>query len=283
MIEEANNSSEYILYKSRWLFLATVTLLNMVCTMITVSFSPIATLATKYYKINGDELDISALTPWAINIVGMVVAIYCIGRFKLLLSIRYAATLTLIGGTIRVLSTVFSDDVIAWRTQFWLTYFGQVVISLGHPIALTMSTKVSQTWFGEKERAISTPILGLAPVLGGMMGQAISPAVMSDDPSNLPILNVVTASPLLITFLSSWLILRNAEPPSPPSRSAEKLLSEEPPTFKQLLINMKAVAFNRTALAIMICQGGGSGLMNTLLTQLNQVLILVLNTVQFCE
>ena len=52
-----------------------------------------------------------------------------------------------------------------------------------------MSTKLSQTWFSEKERPISTALIGLSPVLGGLSGQALSPLVMNDNPDNLPILN----------------------------------------------------------------------------------------------
>ena len=122
---------------------------------------------TNYYEITGDEIDVIVQTAWGLNILGMFLGIYVIGKFKLLIAVRYASVTTLIGGTVRVLSTAFSTEVIAPRTQFWLTFAGQVIISLGHPIITTMSTKTSQAWFGERERAISTPLLALAPTLGG--------------------------------------------------------------------------------------------------------------------
>ena len=68
-----------------------------------VSFGPVATLVTKYYNIGGDVLDIINLMPWAVNIIGLVFGIYLIGRFKLLKSVRYAATVIFIGGLIRAL------------------------------------------------------------------------------------------------------------------------------------------------------------------------------------
>ena len=77
----------------------------------------------------------------------------------------------------------------------------QMIVALGAPITVTMSTVVSQTWFGEKERAISTPIMGLSPVLGGMIGQAVSPIVLQDNPDKVPILNIVTASPFVVTSI----------------------------------------------------------------------------------
>ncbi len=88
--EEGNtsNKTDFRLYKIRWLFLATVACQNMATTMITVSFSPVATLATQYYKVSGNEIDLIAIVPWAFNAAGMFLAIYSIGRFKLLTSIR---------------------------------------------------------------------------------------------------------------------------------------------------------------------------------------------------
>ena len=132
---------------------------------------------TNYYEITGDEIDVIVQTAWGLNILGMFLGIYVIGKYKLLIAVRYASVTTLIGGTIRVLSTAFSTELIAPRTQFWLTFAGQVIISLGHPIITTMSTKTSQAWFGERERAISTPLLALAPTLGGEFDRTLKNSV----------------------------------------------------------------------------------------------------------
>ena len=51
-----NMTTEYKLYKRRWLFLITVASLNMICMFISVGFSPVASLVTQYYKITGHSL-----------------------------------------------------------------------------------------------------------------------------------------------------------------------------------------------------------------------------------
>ena len=65
---------------------------------------------------------------------------------------------------------------------------------------------------------------------------------------------------------------KSAVPPTPPSRSAEKLLVEVPPSFRQILGNLKKIIRNKSVITIILCQGIGSGLLNTLLTQLNQLM-----------
>ena len=77
--------------------------------------------------------------------------------------------MTLFGGIIKVLGTVIPG--IPPTTQFWITFCGQLLNSLGHPVVITMSTKVSQTWFGQRERPLTTTCLGLAPTLGGLLGR----------------------------------------------------------------------------------------------------------------
>ena len=165
---------EYQLYARRWLFLLNVAMLNMLCTMIMVSFSPVATLVTQYYQISGDQVDLVPMVAIGLNVVGMVAAIYCIGKFKLLVALRYSTSITLAGGILRALSTAFSQETIERKTQFWITFGGQVIISLGVPIVITMCTKTSQVWFGETERPISTSILSLSPTLGGIIGMVFN-------------------------------------------------------------------------------------------------------------
>ena len=115
----------------------------MICMFISVGFSPVASLVTQYYKITGDEIDLLVLIGWAINVTGMLFSIYCIGRFHLLVALRYSATVTFLGGLIRVLSTSIGSDTISHETQFWITFAGQIVTSFGTSTVVCMSTKVS--------------------------------------------------------------------------------------------------------------------------------------------
>ena len=91
----------------------------------------------------GDEIDLLVLIGWAINVTGMLFSIYCIGRFHLLVALRYSATVTFLGGLIRVLSTSIGSDTISHETQFWITFAGQIVTSFGTSTVVCMSTKVS--------------------------------------------------------------------------------------------------------------------------------------------
>ena len=106
----------------------------------------------------------------------------------------------------------------------------------------------------------------------GVLGQALSPVIMKDNPDNVPILNVITACPLALTLLSSFVLLRSAEPPTPPSRSAESLLTVKHLSLTELVKTMLKMVKNSTVLTIIIVAGSGGGMLSCLLTQLNQLM-----------
>ena len=82
----------------------------------------------------------------------------------------------------------------------------------------------------------------------------------------------MTACPLLLTTLSSFVLLKSAEPPTPPSGSAEKLLNEKPKTLKELIFTMLSFAKNATVVIIFMVAGMGGGMLQVILTQLNQLM-----------
>ena len=52
-------------------------------------------------------------------------------------------------------------------------------------------SKVSQTWFGESERIVSTAAMAGSGAVGGMIGSILAPVIVNDDPNNIPILQTV--------------------------------------------------------------------------------------------
>ena len=108
--------------------------------------------------------------------------------------------------------------------------------------------------------------------LTGVIGQVIPLVILNNNPENVRILNIVTACPLLLTTLSSFVLLKSAEPPTPPSGSAEKLLNEKPKTLKELILTMLSFAKNATVVIIILIEGTGGGMLQVFLTQLNQLM-----------
>ena len=50
---------------------------------------------------------------------------------------------------------------------------------------------MSQTWFAEKERIVSTAAMAGSGAVGGMIGSVLAPIIVNNDPDNIPVLNTV--------------------------------------------------------------------------------------------
>ena len=50
---------------------------------------------------------------------------------------------------------------------------------------------MSQTWFGESERIVSTAAMAGSGAVGGMIGSILAPVIVNDNPANIPILQTV--------------------------------------------------------------------------------------------
>ena len=127
---------------------------------------------------------------------------------------------------------------------------------------------MSQNWFGESERTFATLILGMSNPLGLVLGQLITPIIVTD-PSRIPLLNLIWFLPALPGFILTVCGVRSSLPPSPPSPSAAaaKLTKRRPflGTIRQLITN---VPF----LIIFMFLGGAMGYISTLQTKLEQML-----------
>ena len=50
---------------------------------------------------------------------------------------------------------------------------------------------MSQTWFAEKERIVSTAAMAGSGAVGGMIGSILAPIIVNNDPDNIPLLNTI--------------------------------------------------------------------------------------------
>lgn len=79
-----------------------------------------------------------------------------------------------------------------------------------------INCQVSQNWFCQEERGLATLLLAMSNPLGLVLGQLVTPLIVSS-PSHLPLLNLVWFLPALPGFFLTIVGVRSSLPPSPPS------------------------------------------------------------------
>jgi len=269
VVGEAN----YKTYPRRWLVMASIMTLNIFGYCLSISFGPVASQASEYYQVPGPTIDLIPLVALAVNMPGMFVAVYCIDRFGVKVGVRWGASCMLVGSLVRLFSTMPGlTDQLRPVNRFWLTFAGQAVMAMGHPFLITMSTKVSQVWFSERERIFTTAAMAGAAAFGAMIGSLLAPVIVSSSPSNIPLLNIIFPACMLAGVVAAWTTVNAPHPPTPPSLSAQKLREKPLLTVRQFFENIKQLLSNSTILNFILLMGGGIGIFNMLGTQLGQLM-----------
>jgi hypothetical protein len=135
--------------------------------------------------------------------------------------------------------------------------------------------QVSQNWFGESERTMATLILGMSNPLGLVLGQCLTPLLVTS-PADIPLLNLVWFLPALPGFFLTLCGVRSSLPPTPPSPSAASaILAKRRPFMGTISKLFRNGAF----WIIFLFLGGAMGYISTLQTKLEQVLYSTVYTV----
>jgi len=269
---ESKASTKYQVYSSRWILLLAVTLLNLANYSHWVAFASVAKQAAEFYQVSGPEVDLIPMISYGLCIPFCLLAVYVVERKGLRFGLLVGAWLTAIGGSLCCLSTlpgVWGGE--AWWSKafsFKLTVVGQALTGMGCPFISCVPTKVSQNWFGEKERTLATLILGMSNPLGLVLGQLITPLMIAN-PTQVPLLNLVWFLPAIPGFILTLGGVRSSLPPTPPSPSAatSKIAKRRP-----FLGTIMQLAKNKAFLIIFLFLGGAMGYISTLQTKLEQIL-----------
>ena len=205
-----------------------------------------------------------------------LVAVYIVERWGLRTGLMIGSWLTAVGGGLCCLATLpglWSEDgsVSSWwsaRTAFNLTVLGQALTGMGCPFISCVPTKVSQNWFGEGERTMATLILGMSNPLGLVLGQLVTPLVITR-PAQLPLLNLIWFLPAIPGFLLTAIGVKTSLPPTPPSPSAA---ASKTTSRKPFITTILQLTKNAPFLIIFMFLGGAMGYISTLQTKLEQIL-----------
>ena len=102
---------------------------------------------------------------------------------------RIAVTMLVLGCAIRFFATLPGlEDGLESQTKFLLVLVGGAIIEVGHPFSMIVATKVeppvvyystpgsqvSQTWFLESERMVTTGMMALAPSLATILTSQVT-------------------------------------------------------------------------------------------------------------
>ncbi|MCL4136189.1 UNVERIFIED_CONTAM: hypothetical protein GTU68_029653 [Idotea baltica] len=120
-------------------------------------------------------------------------------NFESQFQIYLGASLNCAGAIIRAFGT--SGVIEDLDAQYAVSLTGQVVAAMSQSFLLFIPTKVSQLWFPESQRALSTTVLAMSNPLGIVIAEGATPFIVNEDENNIPTNNYVWMGLAIVGFL----------------------------------------------------------------------------------
>ncbi|XP_066940693.1 solute carrier family 49 member A3-like isoform X3 [Macrobrachium rosenbergii] len=261
------STKTFQVYRRRWAVLLTVTLLNISNAAIWICISPVATRVAEYYEKDLTEINWFSLVFLFISIPFCFVSTFSVNSLGLKPAIHIGAGLNCLGAVVRALGTsgIFSD----LNTQFAISLTGQVIAAMAQSFLLFIPTKVSQLWFPDNARAVSTTILSLSNPLGIVVAMVVSPLTVNEK-KDFPLLNWIFMGVAVVAEVITIICVTRSKPPTPPSASAEE--GNDQQTKASYLSQLKDAFTCVPYWLLLLALGCGVGLFSALATVTQQIL-----------
>ncbi|KAG0716335.1 hypothetical protein GWK47_009945 [Chionoecetes opilio] len=254
----------YRVYRRRWMVLTAVVLLNISNAGLWINIAPVAYKAASYFDVSLSDVNWFSLVFLFVSIPFCFIATLSVDQLGLKPAIQIGAILNSVGAVTRAAATA---GLLPKQAEFPVCLAGQVVAAMAQPFLLFIPTKVSQSWFPETSRALSTTIMSMSNPLGILVTQVVSPLLVTEM-KQIPILNYVFGGLAIFTQLVTLVCITRSKPPTPPSHSAERGERDRAPYMQQLKDTFTSPAY----LLLVLGLGCGVALFTSLATVTQQIL-----------
>ena len=274
---DQKSNSNMKLYKERWLILCVHVLLLLSNNGHWASFASVTKSTSKFYDQPGDRIDLIVISSILVAIPLYAIAAVLSNNFGLKLTLCVAGGLNSIG-MVSVLSSVQSNlktnvyvsgglmcalssfpllhEHLSNDFKFYMALLGQFITGIASPMLNSVVTKISQDWFGVNERVIATTIMSLAGTCGEIAAFGLTPQLV-DGPEMVPYMNILWSVLEIISGVAAVVIIRENEPPSPPSASVAEVKAQGKVCWLKSFRKLATLQFGATLLFMGLLQGYG--------------------------
>ncbi|KAG8454940.1 hypothetical protein GDO86_001238 [Hymenochirus boettgeri] len=250
-------------YRRRWFVLGVVSLLSCSNAMIWITFAPVADMTANFFICSLDVVNYLSLVYLIVSIPVGFGATWLIDTLGLKISIILSSYMNMIGGILRCASA--ASIINSSFSGIYYVFAGQILCAAAQPLVLFLPAKLAAVWFPENQRATANMIASLSNPLGILLGNILSPIIVSRE-EYIPCLLGIYAVPAVVACILATAGVCEKAPPIPPSTSAINSSSE--PFFSGL----KQLMSNKAYVVLMLCFGAGLGIFTAFSSFLEQIL-----------
>ncbi|WKY14962.1 hypothetical protein Q1695_000463 [Nippostrongylus brasiliensis] len=256
-------SSEFRVYKRRWIYLLVACLVNFSNGNTWITYAPITFFTNDFYGNNDAALWLNLIF-MALSIPVGFLACWWTDRYGLRSAFHIGAWTNLLGNIIRV---VGSGGWLTKQARFPLAFVGQTVAAFAQPFVMFLPTKLAAYWFPPDQRVIANTLSSMSNPIGIAVMYSFSPLIVNNDhPDSFLLLTGICCGLAAITAAFTLFITRS-KPPTPVAASRDSDI-----VIPGFLEGVRLCFRSKTYWILAICLGGGVGLFNALYNNLQPAL-----------
>ncbi|GAB6024551.1 hypothetical protein CHUAL_009704 [Chamberlinius hualienensis] len=227
------NEITYRAYKERWIIVTVYSLIQLTNGALWINFASIASYTAGYFDVESSAVNWLSMVYFVTFGPCVFVAMWIVNKYGLKIGLYMACIINVTGALLRDFATY---PFVADSSRYAIAIAGQALASTALPIMTTLPTKISQDWFEEKERTISTTICAMASPVGSALGSFI-PSLMVKSNDGIPLMNNIFCGCAIAAGLLG-VFCRHEKPPTPPSNTSQQLeeMNLRKPFFTELKI-----------------------------------------------
>lgn len=196
------NAQEVKAYGYRWVVLAVYMFISLVMQIFWICYAPITGLAAEFYGVGDMEIGLLAMIFMYVYIPLAIPASWAIDTWGFKKAVGLGAILMAVFGVMRALNA----------TNYTWALIATIGIAVAQPLFLNSGTKVAAKWFPLQERATVIGIGAIAPFLGIVLGQMLTPGLVTSFglPTTLWIYGILGVMSAVL-----FLLFAKENPPTP--------------------------------------------------------------------
>ncbi|KAF9907290.1 hypothetical protein BX616_000470 [Lobosporangium transversale] len=255
----------YVTYKSRFVGLFAIVLLNISTGFVWLTYSSVADAAQAYLNCSSTIVNLTSILYFVAFLIMSPVSGWMFEKVGIKKSLLFGASIQFIGALLRYIAHFITSTPDSPGGRVALTLVGQIIAASAQPFFLNVPPKYAAVWFSENGRTTATMIGSVANALAAALAQLIIPIITTDkDSMSTSVLVCVILA--VVAFIP--VLFMSERPPTPPSPSAAEALletSEEP-----FWVSLKKVGSNKQFLILMFLFGTFVGFFNAFSSLISQ-------------
>jgi MFS family permease len=196
-------SSQYQVYRYRWVVLAVFMLVNLTIQVLWISYASVTGPAAEFYGVSDLQIGLLAMVFMIAFLPLSIPASWVIDTYGFRVAVGIGVTLMGVFGLLRGFA----------GANYGLVLGATIGIAVAQPFLLNAWTTVPAKWFPVGGRATAVGLVTLANLIGTALGLALTPVLIES--MSLPTVQLIYGS---VAAASSvlFLVLAREKPPTPP-------------------------------------------------------------------